>query len=80
MSAIGDACVGVGVSREELCGDDHDKAQRAETVMWVSGIAAGLFAGGAVLSIILSPSKKTESGASVQCVPGLGGAACFGTF
>jgi tetratricopeptide repeat protein len=75
-----EACLGVGVSRQERCGDERERGQRAETVMWVSGVASGLFAGGAVLAVILSPSKKQEPDAAVQCVPALGGAACFGTF
>jgi hypothetical protein len=74
------ACIGVGVSRQERCGDDLQRGQRAETVSWMSGVAAGLFAGGAVLSILLSSSDEPGSSASLRCVPGAGGAACFGSF
>ena len=76
------ACVGVGLSREELCGEDYDKGQTANTVMWVSGISAGVFAGGAVLSAILISSDDNDEQpvAKVRCLPGFGGAQCFGTF
>jgi hypothetical protein len=74
------ACLGVGISRQERCGDDLERGQRAETVSWMSGVAAGLFAGGAVLSILLSSSDEPGPSASLQCVPGVGGAACFGSF
>jgi tetratricopeptide (TPR) repeat protein len=76
-----EACVGVGLSREELCGDDYDKGQTAETVMYISATAAGVFAGGAILSAILISSGDEEGPvAGVKCLPGFGGAQCFGTF
>jgi hypothetical protein len=75
-----DACLGVGVSRQQRCGADLERGQRAETVLWMSGAAAGLFAAGAVLSVFLSsPDESVQSG-SVRCAPGVGGAACFGSF
>jgi tetratricopeptide (TPR) repeat protein len=76
-----EACVGVGLSRDELCGDDYDKGQTAQTVMWVSATAAGVFAGGAILSaILISSGGKEGPVAAVRCLPGFGGAQCFGTF
>jgi hypothetical protein len=74
------ACLAVGISRQERCGLDLERGRRAETVSWISGAAAGLFAGGAVLSILLSSSDEPGTSASLRCVPGAGGAACFGSF
>jgi len=75
-----DACLGVGVSRQQRCGSDLERGQRAETVLWMSGAAAGLFAAGAVLSVFLSSPGESEQSGSVRCAPGAGGAACFGSF
>lgn len=76
------ACLGVGISREERCGGELDSGQRAETILVVSGIAAGAFAAGAVLSAWLLPGggDEAESAGSVQCSPGLLGAQCKATF
>jgi hypothetical protein len=74
------ACLGVGVSREELCGDELDQGKQAETVAWVSGVAAGVFAAGAVITAIWTPGEEREQVSQVRCAPGWGGASCFGTF
>lgn len=73
------ACLGVGISREERCGSELDKGQSAETAAWITGGAAGLFAAGAVLSIIWAEPAEEQVGLS-GCAPGLGGAVCFGRF
>ncbi len=75
-----EACVGVGVSRQEQCGDELEKGQNAETVMWISAGAAGVFAAGAVISAVLLSSGEEKPVASLRCAPGLWGAQCFGTF
>jgi tetratricopeptide (TPR) repeat protein len=74
-----EACLGVGVSREENCGDDYDRGKQAETVMWVSGIAAGAFATGAVITAIVFSDDEPEQ-VGLRCAPGLGGASCWGSF
>jgi hypothetical protein len=74
------ACLGVGVSREERCGEELDRGKQAETVLWVSGVAAGVFAAGAVITAIWTPGEEREQVSQVRCAPGWGGAACFGTF
>lgn len=75
------SCVGVGVSRAEMCGDHYDDGQTAETVMWVGAGAAGVFAGGAILSaLLLSSGGEERPVAGLHCLPGFGGAQCFGTF
>jgi tetratricopeptide repeat protein len=73
------SCLGVGVSREQNCGDELDRGKQAETVLWVSGVAAGVFAAGAVMTAILFSDDEPEQ-VGVGCAPGLGGASCFGRF
>ncbi|HWO12640.1 MAG TPA: tetratricopeptide repeat protein, partial [Polyangiaceae bacterium] len=74
-----DACLGGGVSREENCGGDYDRGKQAETVMWVSGVAAGVFAAGAVITAIVFSDDEPEQ-VGFRCAPGLGGASCSGSF
>ena len=73
------ACLGVGVSREELCGDELEHGQQAETVLWVSGVAAGVFAAGAVMTAILGSDDEPEQ-VSFRCSLGVGAAHCSGHF
>jgi hypothetical protein len=73
------AGLGVGVSREERCGDELDRGKRAETMMWVTGSAALAFTAGAVLATIWIEPAREQVGLS-GCAPGLGGAVCFGRF
>lgn len=74
------ACVGIGVSREERCGDELDRGKQAETVLWVSGVAAGVFAAGAVITAIGWSDDAPAQTAAVRCAPSWGGASCFGSF
>lgn len=74
-----EACLGVGVTREERCGAERSHGETAETVLWVSGVAAGVFAAGAVLTAIWSSDDEPEQ-VGFRCLPGLGGASCSGTF
>jgi hypothetical protein len=73
------ACLGVGVRREQRCGDELDRGKRAETVMWITGSAALAFTAGAVLATIWMEPAREQVGLS-GCTPGLAGAVCFGRF
>lgn len=73
------SCLGVGVSREQRCGDELDRGQRAETAMWITGSAALALGAGAVLATIWIEPAREQVGLS-RCAPGLGGAVCFGRF
>jgi hypothetical protein len=73
------ACVAVGVSREQRCGDELDRGKRAETAMWITGSAALALGAGAVLATIWIEPAREQIGLS-GCAPGLGGAVCFGRF
>jgi hypothetical protein len=78
-------CLEAERSRAEVCGDERDKVETAETVAWVSGGLAGLFlVGAAVNAFAFQPdpgSGSPSAGLEVQgCSVGLAGASCFGRF
>lgn len=71
-------CLGGGMSREERCGAELRRGQRAEDIAWLSGAGAGLLAAGAILSAVLAtPTEETRVSG---CAPGLAGGVCFGVF
>lgn len=75
-------CLEVSRTRAEVCGDERDKVESAETVAIVSGALTALFAGGAVLNelgVFGSSSPPAESGL-LGCSVGVAGASCFGRF
>jgi hypothetical protein len=75
-------CLEVDRTRAEVCGDERDKANTAETVVLVSGALTGAFALGAVLNglgVFESDAPPRELGLR-GCNLGLAGASCFGTF
>jgi hypothetical protein len=75
-------CLEVDRTRAEVCGDERDKANTAETVVLVSGALTGAFALGAVLNglgVFESDAPPSELGLR-GCNLGLAGASCFGTF
>lgn len=76
-----DSCVGVGQTREQLCGDERDKVETGEAVAITSGIAAGLFAAGAMVNafVFTEPSRASQAGLQ-GCALGPTGASCFGAF
>jgi hypothetical protein len=76
-----DSCVGVGQTREQLCGDERDKVETGDAVAITSGIAAGLFAAGAMVNafVFTEPSRASQAGLQ-GCALGPAGASCFGAF
>jgi tetratricopeptide repeat protein/PEGA domain-containing protein len=78
-------CLDTVKTRAEMCGDERDKVETAETVAWVSGGLAGLFlVGAAVNAFAFQPeagSPPASAGLELQgCGVGLAGASCFGRF
>jgi hypothetical protein len=78
-------CLEPARTRAEVCGDERDKVETAETVAWVSGGLAGLFLiGAAVNAFAFQPdpgSGPSSAGLELQgCGVGLAGASCFGRF
>jgi hypothetical protein len=75
-------CLDVDRTRAEVCGDERDKANTAETVALVSGALTGAFALGAILNAVGafgSDAPPSEVGLR-GCNLGFSGASCFGTF
>ncbi|HTV18528.1 MAG TPA: tetratricopeptide repeat protein [Polyangiaceae bacterium] len=75
-------CLEVERTRAEVCGDERDKANAAETVAVVGGALTGAFALGAVLNglgVFASEAPPSEAGLR-GCNLGIAGASCFGTF
>jgi len=78
-------CLDIARTRAEVCGDERDKVETAETVAWVSGGLAGLFViGAAVNAFAFQPdvaSDPSSAGVEIQgCGVGLAGASCFVRF
>jgi TPR repeat/PEGA domain len=73
-------CLDVDLTRAEVCGDERDKANTAETVAWVSGGLTGLFlVGAAVNAFAFQPDASGPVGLE-GCRVGWAGASCFGRF
>ncbi len=74
-------CLELERTREEVCGDERDKAQAAGTLAVVAGVLTGVFAAGAAVSAfgVFEPASPVEAGLT-GCSLGLGGASCFGSF
>lgn len=78
-------CLEAARTRAEVCGDERDKVETAETVAWVSGGLAGLFlVGAAVNAFAFEPDAGSDlpsAGLELQgCAVGPAGASCFGRF
>jgi hypothetical protein len=75
-------CLEVERTRAEVCGDERDKVNTAETVALWSGVLTGVFALGAAVSALgASDSDAAPEGVGVRgCNLGMAGASCFGTF
>lgn len=75
-------CLEVERTRAEVCGDERDKANTAETVAVVSGVLAVVFGAGAALNafgVFESDAPPGEVGLR-GCHLGITGASCFGAF
>jgi hypothetical protein len=76
-----DSCLAVGQTRAQLCGEERDKVETGDAVAITSGIAAGLFAAGAMINafVFTEPSRASQMGLQ-GCALGPTGASCFGAF
>jgi tetratricopeptide (TPR) repeat protein len=75
-------CLEVERTRAEVCGDERDKANTAETVALVSGALTGAFALGAILNAAgaFGSEAAPEEMGFRGCHLGFAGWSCFGTF
>jgi tetratricopeptide repeat protein/PEGA domain-containing protein len=75
-------CLDADRTRAEVCGDERDKAQTAESFALVSGMLTGVFAAAATLDafgVFEADAPPGEAGLR-GCNLGFAGASCFGTF
>jgi len=77
-----DQCQGGGQTRGDLCGNELDAGQTAETWMWIGGASAVAFTGAAVASYLWldKPSQERPLEAGVHCGIGLAQLSCVGRF
>jgi len=75
-------CLEPGRTREEVCGDEREAAESAQTLAVVSGVAAGLLAAGAALNGFgVFESEAPPDGLALSgCRVGLTTVGCFGSF
>jgi hypothetical protein len=75
-------CLELNRTRSEVCGEERDKVETAETVALVSGVLTGLFAAGAVLNAVgvFGVSSSPPEVGLQGCNVGIAGASCFGAF
>lgn len=65
-------CLEPGSTREDVCADELDAGQRAETWMWVGGAATGAFAAATLVSYILQRDEEAVDANTVGFDCGLG--------
>jgi hypothetical protein len=75
-------CLRAGQTRGDVCGDERQSGDRAETWMWISGAATGAFAVASVVSYWVNSDDSSESSgdAALGCGIGLGQVSCVGHF
>jgi len=61
-------CQRAGQTRDDVCGTERVASERAQTIMLVSAAAGGVFAVGAVLSVVLgTPATRQTDQAELAC-------------
>lgn len=76
-----DACLREGQTRQQVCGDEREAGDRAETWMWIGGAATGAFALASVLTVLLDDGSEEEAlPSALSCGVGLAQIACSGHF
>lgn len=71
----------MGVTRAQLCGDERDKGEQAQTIAIVGAGLSAAFAAGAVWTALAGDSKPAPASAGLEaCSLAPTGLACFGRF
>jgi hypothetical protein len=74
-------CLRPGTTRGEACASEREAGDQAETWMWISGAATGVFAAASVVTFaVTSPDAPREQGVSLGCGVGIGMLSCSGSF
>lgn len=76
-----DQCLRPGQTRGQVCANERDAGDRAETWMWISGAATGVLAAASAVTFSLtSGDSPREQGTALGCGVGLGTLSCSGSF
>jgi len=73
-------CQKPGLTREQVCRSEHEAGDRAQTWMWIGGIATGVFAAATLVSYSLGSKGSEQAESALSCGIGLGQALCSGRF
>ena len=73
-------CLAADLTRGQVCSDELDAGQSAETVAITTGVVATVFLGGALASYWLEAPSDEEVGAGVACGLGWASVGCRGAF
>lgn len=75
-----DECLSPTQTRGELCGDELDAGEQAETWMYIGGAATAAFTAAAIGSIWLGGSDEPGTDTALSCGVGLAAVHCAGSF
>ncbi len=75
-----DRCLRQGQTREQVCGDERDDGERAETWMWIGVAATGGFAAATLVSWWAQSDEEPNPTVGFDCGVGLGQVRCAGRF
>lgn len=75
-----DRCLSSTRTRGQLCGDELDKGERAETWMWIGGAATVVLTGASIGSAWLGSPGDETSDSAMSCGLGFGALQCAGQF
>jgi hypothetical protein len=73
-------CLKPGLTRDQSCHSEHEAGDRAETWIWIGGVATGVFAAATLVSYSLGGKGAEATDSALSCGIGLGQALCSGRF
>ena len=73
-------CLRQGQTRGDVCRSEHEAGDRAQTWMWIGGVATGVFAAATLVSYSLGSKGSEQNESALSCGIGLGQALCSGRF
>jgi hypothetical protein len=73
-------CLRPGQTRGDVCASEREQGDQAETWMWISGAATGVFAAASVVTFWATADDNQERGTALGCGVGLGTLSCSGSF
>lgn len=73
-------CQKPGLTRDQVCHSEHEAGDRAQTWIWIGGVASGVFAAATLVSYSLGGKGAEATESALSCGIGLGQALCSGRF